>query len=84
MMQVDLTKFSLPDTLCQPPKAVPALQTRLLQQMVELCFRRHPFYSALMPCEGLEPRHIMTSDDLVRLPPSSKNDIGTAEKVTEH
>lgn len=43
--------------------------------MVELCSRAHPFYRRLMKCEGLEPRHLQTCDDLVRLPVSTKADF---------
>lgn len=58
-----------------PQAELRALQDRLLRQMVELCYRSHPFYRALMRREKLEPRHIQTCDDLVRLPPSSKTDF---------
>ncbi len=74
-MQPNPSNFTLPDMLRQPPEAVRALQNSLLQQMVELCYQHHPFYSALMRREGLEPRDITTCDELVRLPPSSKKDF---------
>jgi phenylacetate-CoA ligase len=63
------------DLLRLPQVELRALQDRLLRQMVELCYRSHPFYRALMRREKLEPRHIQTCDDLVRLPPSSKTDF---------
>lgn len=61
--------------LRRPQAELRALQDRLLRQMVELCYYSHPFYSALMRRERLEPRHIQSCDDLVRLPPSSKTDF---------
>jgi phenylacetate-coenzyme A ligase PaaK-like adenylate-forming protein len=66
---------TLPDLLRQPPAALRALQDRLLREMVELCYRAHPFCRRLMKREGLEPRHLQTCDDLVRLPISTKADF---------
>lgn len=66
---------TLPDLLRQPAPALRALQDRLLREMVELCYRAHPFYQRLMRREGLEPRHLQTCDDLVRLPVSTKADF---------
>lgn len=67
--------FTLPDLLRQPAPALRALQDRLLAQMVEVCYRAHPFYRGLMKRAGLEPRHLRTCDDLVRLPISTKADF---------
>jgi len=71
----DLPANTLPNLLFQPREKVKALQDRLLAETIELCYRSHPFYAKLMRREGLEPRHITTTDDLVRLPPSSKTDF---------
>ena len=65
----------LPDILHQPAETVHALQDGLLRRMVEICYDSHPFYGRLMRREGLEPRHIQTCADLVRLPPASKADF---------
>ena len=67
--------FTLPGILRQPRAEVAALQDRLLRQMVEICYDIHPFYGALMRRERLEPRHIQSCADLVRLPPSTKKDF---------
>jgi phenylacetate-coenzyme A ligase PaaK-like adenylate-forming protein len=67
--------FSLPDILRQPQDRVRALQNRLLRETIELCYKSHPYYSKLMRREGLEPRHIQSSDDLRRLPPTAKQDF---------
>jgi phenylacetate-CoA ligase len=67
--------ITLPDLLRQPQDKLRALQDRLLRETVELCYRGHPFYQKLMKREGLEPRHIQTCDDLVRLPLSTKKDF---------
>jgi len=64
-----------PDVMRLPQADLRAKQDHLLRQMVELCYRSHPFYRDLMRREKLEPRHIQTCDDLVRLPPSSKTDF---------
>lgn len=67
--------FTLPDILRQPQEKVRELQDRLLRETVEQCYRYHPFYQKVMKREGLEPRHIQTCDDLVRLPLSTKKDF---------
>lgn len=74
-MMSDVSCFTLPDLLRQPQEKIRALQDRLLRETIELCYRSHPFYSRLMRAHSLEPRHIQTCDDLVRLPPSSKADF---------
>lgn len=66
---------SLPDVLRQPQQAVRALQDRLLRDTIAICYDAHPFYSALMRRERIEPRHIQSCDDLVRLPISTKADF---------
>jgi phenylacetate-CoA ligase len=75
MSATPTTEFSLPDLLRQPREALRALQDRLLRRTIELCYDHHPFYSQLMRREKLEPRHIQSCEDLVRLPPSSKTDF---------
>ncbi|MBV9538611.1 MAG: phenylacetate--CoA ligase family protein [Acidisphaera sp.] len=65
----------LPDMLRQPPEIVRALQDRMLRRMVEICHDAHPFYGRLMRRERIEPRHIQSCADLVRLPPSTKADF---------
>ncbi len=67
--------LTLPDLLHQPREEIRALQNRLLKEQIEVCYKYHPFYSKLMKKEGLEPRHIQTSDDLIRLPATSKTDF---------
>jgi phenylacetate-coenzyme A ligase PaaK-like adenylate-forming protein len=74
-MTATFTPLSLPDILRQPSDKVRALQDRLLRETVELAYNHHPFYSKLMRKERLEPRHIQSCDDLVRLPTSSKADF---------
>jgi phenylacetate-CoA ligase len=58
-----------------PQAELGALQDRQIRAMVELCYRSHPFYRALMRRERIEPRHVQTREDLARLPPSSKTDF---------
>ena len=65
----------LPDMLRQPAEAVRHLQDQLLRRMVEICYDAHPYYAQLMRREGLEPRHIQSCADLVRLPPASKTEF---------
>ena len=72
---VDDTPLSLPDVLRQPWDKVRALQDRLLRETVALAYDHHPFYGRLMRRERLEPRHLRSCDDLVRLPTSSKEDF---------
>ena len=70
-----LDGLTLPDILRRPSAELRALQDRLLARMVEVAYDNHPFYGVLMRREGLEPRHIRTCDELVRLPPTSKTDF---------
>lgn len=51
------------------------MQDRLLREMIEICYEGHPYYRQLMKREKLEPRHIQTVSDLVRLPVTSKTDF---------
>ncbi|KQQ74854.1 hypothetical protein ASF70_02850 [Rhizobium sp. Leaf321] len=74
-MTTETPSFTLPDILRQPKAEVEALQDRLLQTMVQLCYDHHPYYSKLMRAEGLKPDHIRTRADLKRLPPSSKKEF---------
>jgi phenylacetate-coenzyme A ligase PaaK-like adenylate-forming protein len=67
--------YTLPDMLRQPQEAVRRLQDDLLRRMVEICYESHPYYSELMRRERLEPRHIQSCADLVRLPPCSKKEF---------
>ena len=71
----ELSDLTLPDLLRQPRADVQALQDRLVKRSVELCYRGHPFYAKLMRREKLEPRHIESSSDLARLPPTTKADF---------
>lgn len=66
---------TLPDLLRRPLPEVRALQDRALARTIELCHAGHPYYSAVMKREGLEPRHIQGVADLHRLPPTSKQDF---------
>lgn len=74
-MTAHISSLSLPDLLRQPWEKVRVLQDRLLRETVELAYQHHPFYSKLMRKAGLEPRHLQSCDDLVRLPTSSKADF---------
>ena len=67
--------FTRRDILRLPPGELRALQDRLLRQTIELCYRGHPFYRKLMARERLEPRHIQSCNDLVRLPVTIKADF---------
>ena len=66
---------SLPDVLRQPQQAVRALQDRLLRDTIAICYDAHPFYGALMRREHIQPRHIQSCDELIRLPISTKADF---------
>lgn len=65
-------ELTLPDILYRPAAEVRALQDRLLRRTIELCYRGHPYYGRLMRELGLTPDDIRTTDDLVKLPPTSK------------
>lgn len=67
--------LTLPDILRQPAEALRRLQDNLLARTVEIAYANHPFYGALMRREKLEPRHLRSCADLVRLPPTSKADF---------
>ena len=74
-MSTDAPIYTLPDVQRQPLEAVRALQNQLLGRMVELCYDHHPFYSQVMRYRGLTPGDIRTTDDLHKLPTSSKIDF---------
>ena len=69
------SEVTLPDLLYRERGEVKELQDRLLRTTVELCYRGHPYYRRLMQHRGLTPDDIQTSDDLVKLPPTSKKDF---------
>src|SRR6185312_15877799 len=74
----DMPRFedlTLPDLQHQPLAALRALQDRLLRETIEVCYANHPYYGALMRREKLEPRHIRSCADLVRLPLTAKTDF---------
>lgn len=74
-MTTELSRFTKPDLLRCSPAEITELQDRLIEQQVQLCYDHHPFYSALMRREQIEPRHIRSIRDLERLPPTSKYDF---------
>lgn len=61
--------------LHRPWPEVRALQDRLLARTIELCHTGHPYYARVMRENGLRPEHLQTCDDLVRLPPTAKEDF---------
>lgn len=68
-------EYTLPDILRQPWSAVGALQDRLLQRMVEICYDHHPYYGRVMRDLGLTPGDIRTREDLKKLPPIGKKEF---------
>ncbi|ODT82432.1 MAG: hypothetical protein ABS76_07370 [Pelagibacterium sp. SCN 64-44] len=74
-MSTEVPIYTLPDIQRQPLEAVRALQDGLLRHMVELCYHHHPFYARRMRDHGLTPADIQTTQDLVKLPPSTKTDF---------
>lgn len=69
------SEITLPDLLYRSRGEVKHLQDRLLRTTVELCYRGHPYYRRVMQQHGLTPDDIRTTDDLVKLPPTSKKDF---------
>jgi phenylacetate-CoA ligase len=67
--------YTIADVLRRPLHEVRALQDRLLRDTIAICYDAHPFYGALMRRERIEPRHIQSCDELVRLPVSTKADF---------
>lgn len=51
------------------------LQDALLAETVRLAYEGHTYYRAVMTAEGLVPADIRTTDDLVRLPVTTKADF---------
>jgi phenylacetate-CoA ligase len=70
-----LSELTLPRILYQPRDAVRALQDRLLEWIIELCYLGHPYYRRTMRRLGLEPVDIRTTTDLQKLPITSKADF---------
>ena len=68
-------ELTLPDLLSRPRAEVRALQDRLLRRTIALCHRGHPHYQRVMRERGLAPADVQTTDDLVKLPITSKQDF---------
>lgn len=69
------SEITLPNLLYRPRAEVKHLQDGLLRTTVELCYRGHPYYRQVMQQGRLTPEDIRTTDDLVKLPPTSKKDF---------
>ena len=68
-------QVTLENLLYRPREEVRALQDRLLAETIELCSRGHPHYRRVMQEHGLRSADIRTTDDLVKLPITSKQDF---------
>ena len=56
-------------------KDLQVLQNDRLRTLVDRCYRNVPYYRALFDKEGLKPKHIQTTDDIVRIPFTEKKDL---------
>lgn len=56
-------------------KDLQALQNERLRAVVDRCYRNVPYYRDLFDKEGLKPKHIRTTDDLVLIPFTEKKDL---------
>jgi phenylacetate-CoA ligase len=52
-----------------------AVRARAVRRVVEHAYRRVPYYRRLFDGHGIDPASIRTAEDLVRVPPTSKQDI---------
>ena len=56
-------------------KNLQSLQNERLRDLVERCYKSVPHYKALFDKNGIKPRHIRTTEDLVDIPFTEKNDL---------
>lgn len=68
----DIRNLTLPNLLYESPEAVKSLQDGLVAETIELCYRGSAYYRKLMDSEGLTPDDIRSTDDLVNLPVTTK------------
>lgn len=58
-----------------PLQALRSLQNARVQHLVERCYAHVPHYRDLFDRNGLQPKHIRTTDDLVHIPFTDKKDL---------
>lgn len=63
------------DALAFDAAALKELQDRLLAAQVALCYTAHPFYSRLMRHLDLDPADVTSTQDLAKLPVTTKQDF---------
>ncbi|RLB30695.1 MAG: phenylacetate--CoA ligase family protein, partial [Deltaproteobacteria bacterium] len=56
-------------------KALRTLQNERLRDLVQRCYDTIPYYKALFDKNGIKPKHIRTTDDLVIVPFTEKKDL---------
>jgi len=58
-----------------PLEDLKSLQNERLRSVVERCYQNIPYYRELFDRNGISPKHIRTTDDLVNLPFTEKKDL---------
>lgn len=56
-------------------KKICEIQNERLRSLVDRCYRNIPYYRDLFDKNGIKPKHIQTTDDLVRVPFTEKKDL---------
>lgn len=56
-------------------KDLQSLQNERLRNVVERCYEDIPYYKDLFDRNGIKPKHIRTTDDLVNIPFTEKKDL---------
>jgi phenylacetate-CoA ligase len=57
------------------PKRLREIQNERLHTLVERCYRDIPYYRDIFDRNGIKPKHIQTTDDLVLIPFTEKKDL---------
>ncbi|MBW2616053.1 MAG: phenylacetate--CoA ligase [Deltaproteobacteria bacterium] len=58
-----------------PLEDLKSLQNQRLRNVVERCYQNLSYYRELFDCNGINPKHIRTTDDLVNVPFTEKKDL---------
>ena len=67
------TVFHELDTIS--PKQLHEIQNERLHVLIDRCYRDIPYYRDLFDKNGIKPKHIQTTEDLIRVPFTEKKDL---------
>jgi hypothetical protein len=57
------------------PKKLREIQNERLRALIDRCYHDIPYYRDLFDKNGIKPKHIQTTDDLIHVPFTEKKDL---------